>query len=147
RAGMAASESAVHRTIIAVDVEGFGDPSRTLPHQLRIRAALYEIVEEAFGAAAVPWERCYREDRGDAVLILVPPDIPKAPLVELVPTALARAVSARDNGTGRPIRLRMAVHAGEVATDEHGVTSTAVITMFRLLDAPALKQALSLSHG
>ncbi|WP_274383917.1 hypothetical protein [Saccharothrix deserti] len=29
----AGSGSALHRAIVVVDVEGFGDPRRTLPHQ------------------------------------------------------------------------------------------------------------------
>jgi hypothetical protein len=139
----------VHRTIIAVDIEGFGNPRRTTPHQLGTRAGLYRVVQEAFAAACVPWDRCRTEDRGDAVFILVPPDIPKAPLVEVVPEALAHAVRAHNHTSPQQqrVRLRMAVHAGEVAHDARGVTSTAVTTVFRLLDAPPLKQALAKSRG
>ena len=45
------------------------------------------------------------------------------------------------------IRLRMALHAGEVRYDEHGVTAAAVNLAFRLLDADALKAALASSPG
>lgn len=148
-AGTATPGPAVHRTIIAVDIEGFGAPERTLPHQLGARAALYKVVEEALHAAAVPWRQCHIEDRGDAIFILVPPDIPKGPLVEDAPDALARAARAHNHTshTSQRIRLRMAIHAGEVALDDHGVTSTSVNTTFRLLDAPSLKQALTDSPG
>lgn len=146
---MVGSGVAVHRTIITVDIEGFGNPSRTMPHQLGSRAGLYKVVQEAFAAAGVPWDRCRTEDRGDAVFILVPPDIPKAPLVEVVPEALTHAVRAHNHKSPQQqrVRLRMAVHAGEVAHDDHGVTSTAVTTIFRLLDAPPFKQALATSPG
>ncbi|MBB5959566.1 DNA-binding SARP family transcriptional activator/tetratricopeptide (TPR) repeat protein [Saccharothrix tamanrassetensis] len=146
---MAGSGRAVHRTIVVVDVEGFGDPSRTLPHQLGTRAGLYRVLAEALGTAGVRWEDCYHEDRGDSVFVLVPPDVPKAPVVEVVPEALARGLREH-NATGPPeqrTRLRMAVHAGEVAFDAHGVTSTALTTAFRLLDAAALRQALADSPG
>lgn len=63
------SGAAMHRTIIAVDIEGFGVPSRTMPHQLGARAGLYKVVEDAFDAACVPWDRCRTEDRGDAVFL------------------------------------------------------------------------------
>jgi hypothetical protein len=146
---MVNSGPAVHRTIIAVDIEGFGDPARTLPHQLGTRAGLYKVVEEALRAAGVPWEQCHIEDRGDAVFILVPPDIPKEPLVDVAPQTLARAVRAHNHTSHEQqrVRLRMAVHAGEVAFDDHGATSTAVTTTFRLLDAPPFKQALRDSSG
>jgi hypothetical protein len=45
------------------------------------------------------------------------------------------------------IRLRMAVHAGEINYDDHGVTDRSVNLAFRLLDAPALKVALAESSG
>ncbi|KOX34874.1 hypothetical protein ADK67_02560 [Saccharothrix sp. NRRL B-16348] len=146
---MEVSGPALHRAIVAVDVEGFGDPRRTLPHQLGTRAGLYRVVERAVRAAGVRWEDCYREDRGDSVFVLVPPQVPKGPLVEVVPGALAEAL--RDhNATSPPeqrARLRLVVHAGEVAFDGHGVTSTSLTTAFRLLDAPALRQALAESPG
>ncbi|UJW30424.1 tetratricopeptide repeat protein [Saccharothrix sp. AJ9571] len=140
---------AVHRTMVLVDVEGFGAPVRTLPHQLGTRAALYAVVGAALAAAGVPWDDCYHEDRGDSVFVLVPPEHPKAPLVEVLPEALARAVREHNNAgpDAARARLRLAVHAGEVAFDEHGVTSTALTTGFRLLDAAPLKKALADSPG
>ncbi|MBB5959776.1 DNA-binding SARP family transcriptional activator/tetratricopeptide (TPR) repeat protein [Saccharothrix tamanrassetensis] len=146
---MAASSSAVHRTIVVVGVEGFGDPHRTLPHQLGTREGLYRVVDRALRAVGVRWRDCYHEDRGDSVFVLVPPEVSKGPLVEVVPEALAR--SLREHNVTVPpeqhVRLRVAVHAGEVAFDDHGVTSTALTTAFRLLGAPALGQALAGSPG
>jgi DNA-binding SARP family transcriptional activator len=140
---------AVHRSILVVDVEGFGDRHRTNHDQLAVRAGLYRALQSAFSQAGVPWARCHREDRGDGVFMLVPPEVPKAVLVEPLPTALAAAI--RDhNGTckaGEQFRLRMALHAGEVNYDKHGVTSTAVNHTFRLSDAIAIKDALAGSPG
>ena len=45
------------------------------------------------------------------------------------------------------IRLRMALHAGEVRYDDHGVTAAAVNLAFRLVNASALKEALAGSPG
>ncbi|GAB2740592.1 hypothetical protein [Amycolatopsis magusensis] len=140
---------AVHRTMVLVDVERFSAPGRTLHHQLDTRAGLYAVVAEAMAAAGVPWEDCHHEDRGDGLFLLIPPEFPKAPLVEVLPEALARAVRGH-NGTSHDaarVRLRLAVHAGEVAFDQRGATSTALTDAFRLLDAAALKQALAGSPG
>ncbi|MFC5057131.1 hypothetical protein [Saccharothrix xinjiangensis] len=135
--------------IVVVDVEGFGDPRRTPPHQVGTRAAPYRAIVDALNAAGVPWEACYYEDRGDGVFILVPPEFAKAPLVEVFPCALVAALQGHNDTSAvmRRVRLRVVVHAGEVAFDRHGVTSTAVTTAFRLLDAPSVKTALADSCG
>ena len=79
---------AVHRTIVVVDVEGFGDRCRTNPHQVAVRDGLYGAMRDAFGHAGIPWDDCGREDRGDGVFVLVPAEVPKGLLVESLPSAL-----------------------------------------------------------
>ena len=83
---------AVHRTIVVVDVEGFGDQRRTNPHQLAVREGLYRAMREAFGRAGITWADCGHEDRGDGVFILVPAEVPKGLFVELLPSALVAAL-------------------------------------------------------
>jgi tetratricopeptide (TPR) repeat protein len=139
----------VHRTILVVDVEGFGDRRRTNPCQVVVRDGLYRVVRQALRAADIEWEDCHREDRGDGVFLLAPADVPKARFVESLLGALVQAL--RGHNSARPveerIRLRMVLHAGEVAYDDHGVTSAAINLAFRLLDAAALKAALAGSPG
>ena len=140
---------AVHRTIVVVDVEGFGDQRRTNPHQVAVRDGLYRAMRDAFGRAGIAWDDCGHEDRGDGVFVLVPAEVPKGLLVESLPSALVTALHAHNGAHPGPerIRLRMALHAGEVRYDEHGVTAAAVNLAFRLLDAGALKAALASSPG
>ena len=143
------SRHPVHRSIVVVDVEGFGDERRTNWHQIAVRAGLYRSVQEAFDHAGIPWADCDHEDRGDGVFVLVPPDVPKELLVESLPPALVTALD-RHNSTHQAleqIRLRMALHAGEINYDEHGTTAAAVNLAFRLSDADALKAALAASPG
>ena len=126
---------AVHRTILVVDVEGYGAPGRTTPDRLALRKGLYEALTRAFEDAGLPWPDCRSDDCGDGVFILAPAEIPKGPFVEFLPTALAVALH-RHNRAHEPaarIRLRMALHAGEVAYDDHGVTAPAINQTFRLL--------------
>ncbi|MEV0663677.1 tetratricopeptide repeat protein [Actinomadura luteofluorescens] len=136
---------AVHRTVLAVDVAGFGDRARTAVHQVTIRAGLYRALERAFAASGIPWADCYVEDRGDGAVLLAPPDIAKALFVQSLPDHLARAIREHNatHDQASRIRLRMALHAGEVRFDDHGVTGHAVNLTFRLLDAPAFKAALA----
>ena len=76
---------AVHRTIVVVDVEGFGDQCRTNADQVAVRAALYRAIRQAFGRAGIPWQECRHEDRGDGLFVLVPAEVPKGLLVERLP--------------------------------------------------------------
>ncbi|HVV18276.1 MAG TPA: tetratricopeptide repeat protein [Pseudonocardiaceae bacterium] len=137
--------AAVHRTILLLDVAGSGDLSRTNLNQIAVRDALYRLVSRAFQRSGIVWEECGHEDRGDGILVILPPDVPKVLLVELLPGELLSGVEAHNNASGAAerIRLRMALHAGEVHYDEHGVVGRSVNHAFRLLEAPDLKHALA----
>jgi tetratricopeptide (TPR) repeat protein len=146
---MVGQQPAVHRTILVVDVEGFGNERRSDEHRLVVRHGMYGALKQAFKRAGVEWGGCYYEDRGDGVLVLAPPDQPKAVFVESLPGELVIAL-AEHNGTHceqEQIRLRMALHAGEVYYDQHGVTAASVNLTFRLVEAPQLKAALAESSG
>ncbi|WP_309235892.1 tetratricopeptide repeat protein [Amycolatopsis sp. SID8362] len=114
-----------------------------------MRDGLDQIVRTAFAAAGLAWADCYHETSGDAVLALVPADTGKAAFVETVLPALV--VNLRIHNDKHPpaqrIRLRVALHAGEVGYDVHGVTSGSLTRAFRLCSAPALKAALASSPG
>jgi class 3 adenylate cyclase len=140
---------ATHRTIVVLDVEGFGARSRTNKNQLVVREGLKRAWQQAFRRAGIAWATCRVEDRGDGVFVLAPPDIPKALFVDVVPLELATAL--REHNTAHPpaeqIRVRMALHAGEVELDADGSTGAAIMLAFRLLSAQQLRDALSESPG
>jgi tetratricopeptide (TPR) repeat protein len=139
----------VHRAIMVVDVERFGDPARTNLHQLAVRDGLYKALMQAFRKSGMIWADCVNEDRGDGVLILVTPEVPKTRLVTSLPAALMVAVERHNAGCAVPerMRLRVALHAGEIYHDAHGVAGAAINHAFRLAEAPALKSALDVSPG
>jgi tetratricopeptide (TPR) repeat protein len=118
-------------------------------HQLVARAGLYAGLQRAFRTVGIRWSGCDHEDRGDGVFILVPAEVPKKLFVERVPYELIEAV--REHNATHPvperIRLRLALHAGEVNYDDHGATSTSVVQAFRLVDADPLRAALKASPG
>jgi tetratricopeptide (TPR) repeat protein len=139
----------VHRTIAVVDVEGFGDRRRTNRHQVAVRKGLYQIVADAFRKAGIPWDVSACQDRGDGIFVLLPPEVPKSLLAESLPSTLVAELNAYNTVHPRQeqIRLRMALHAGEINYDEYGVTAASVNLTFRLLDAEPLKAALAASSG
>jgi hypothetical protein len=135
----------VHHTIVTVDIAGFGDRSRTNMNQVRARRGMYAAMEDAFAAAGVRWDLCRHEDRGDGILILAPAHISKTLFVDYLPDALAEALTRhnRTHPVEERIRLRLALHAGEINYDEHGVTAASINLAFRLIDADALKMAFT----
>lgn len=146
---MKRSRPAVHRTVLVVDVEGYGDGRRTTPHRLAVRDGLYRALRQAFDQAGAPWADCCHQDIGDGLLVLVPAELPKSLFVESLPDALADALRRHNEThlTEERIRLRMALHAGEVVYDDHGMTSPAINLTFRLVAAHALRSALAGSPG
>jgi class 3 adenylate cyclase len=140
---------AVHRTIVVVDVEGFGDRRRTNLHQVAVRDGLYRVMAKAFADAGISWDECDCGDRGDGMLVLVPAEVPKGLLVESLPSAMVAELREHNSSHPSPeqIRLRMALHAGEVCYDEHGVTAASINLAFRLLEADPLRSALAESPG
>lgn len=132
----------VHRALIAVDIAGFGDQSRDDEIQLHVRESLYAILKESFMTSGIRWRRCHREDRGDGVLIIVPPHVPTSVLFDSVADRLVEGLRKHNRMTSEAARieLRMAIHLGHVRFDDWGVTGHAVVRLFRLLEAPDFKQ-------
>lgn len=139
----------IHHTIVTVDVVGFTD-GRTDGDRALLRAALYRMVTEALADSAVAVEARELQDRGDGILIVLLPEVPKRTVLEHFVLALEAGLRQHNDCASQRgrIRLRAAVEAGEVARDEHGgVIGAAVDAAFRLLDCPPLRQALVFSEA
>jgi hypothetical protein len=141
---MMSTMPAMHQAIFCVDIEGFGDRSRTDPDRVVMRAALYRFLAAAFTHSGVRWDGCYREDRGDGALVLVPASVPKDLLVGRVFDDFVAALDRHNRHARREgrFRARVVVHAGEIRRDDHGVVGSALNHAFRLLEADAAKSAL-----
>jgi hypothetical protein len=118
-------------------------------HQLGIRDGLHRAARAAFATAGVSWAECYHEDRGDGLFVLAPANVPKAVFVELLPHGFVTAVRVHNatHPEEQRVRLRLAIHAGEVHYDQHGVAGAALNLAFRLVDGKPLKAALASSPG
>jgi hypothetical protein len=135
---------AQHCVLFGCDVAGFTDDRRDDEVQLAVRAALYGLVSEAFDEAHLPWDECLHEDRGDGILVVIPARMPSATVVDPLLVHIHAGLRRHNRlaGDAADIRLRVAVHIGEVHRDPHGLAGVAVNHLFRLLDAPVLKGAL-----
>jgi hypothetical protein len=192
----------VHRSILAVDIEG--STKRTNPVKGELREQLYRLVERALFAAGInSKDHDPFTDRGDGVLILLRPsdELAKPLLLSRLIPALASLLAEYNSGISPPgvdqhfkdlleasslgtpaarrirgsttadvvedvrrrrlernplqsppiepvpfqpriLRVRAAIHAGEVHDDGRGFYGEDLDVAFRLLDAPALKDRL-----
>jgi len=136
----------VHRSIVAVDIEG--STRRTNPAKGKLRRVLYDLLDRALRAAGIG-SRHLEElaDRGDGVLILIRPydDVPKTVLLGRLIPALAALLAEHNATVVEPelrMRLRAVVHAGEVHDDGWGFYGDDIDVALRLLEAPTVKRVL-----
>ena len=138
-----------HRAIVALDIEQ--STRRPDPVKAELRRTMYELFDTALRSAGI--QRRHRDrfvDRGDGVLALIRPvhRAPKAILLNQAIPALSKLLADRNAGlprasrTQRMLRVRVVVHAGEVAYDANGCFGKALDVAFRLLDAARVKQTL-----
>lgn len=134
----------VHRTILVLDIVEFAHPQRTDPARLRLREELYELIHETLVAAGVDPEHAPGVDLGDGVMVLLDPQLAATRVVEVVVGRLGTSLASlnrRAPGNER-LRLRVAVHRGEVLMDAHGFVGAALIEASRLSNAAALREQL-----
>ena len=132
-----------------MDIAAFTDPRRDEHVQLYVREMLYRILERAFDGAGNPWRSCPHEDRGDGVVVVVPPVMPVDALADPLPERLYGLIRVHNRLSSEDarIQLRAAAHVGKVYHDRHGFAGDAASHLFRLLQAPGLKQRLTTSES
>ncbi|MFJ7211490.1 hypothetical protein [Amycolatopsis sp. NPDC098790] len=106
--------------------------------QLRARAILNESMNAAIRTIGLTRASPAVHHRGDGVLMVIPPTVSKADLLDLLLPRLARTIHAANaDPAGDRIRLRVAVHAGELIQDATGWFGTDLNLACRLVDAEA----------
>jgi CRP-like cAMP-binding protein len=129
-------------TVMFTDVVGFGAPYRTDRDRRIIRQESLAMMQTALGSL---WQSCIAEDRGDGLLIVAPPAITTARLMERLHRELPGELRLhnRTYSQSARIRLRLAVNVGPVTADPLGMSGEAIIRTARLVDAPVLKERMA----
>jgi hypothetical protein len=143
----------IHRSIVAVDIEG--STQRSNPIKGELREDVYRLTAGALDMAEIDDQYCDPFiDRGDGLLILLrhTDDFPRPFLLSRLMPALASLLIARNSGISpaekpRIMRLRAVVHAGDVHYDGKGPFGEDLDVAFRLLDAPRFKAFLKTAAG
>ncbi|WP_225849497.1 hypothetical protein [Streptomyces sp. HPF1205] len=136
------TSEALHHWILVLDVERYS--TRSDPVQRSLRTAMYDVFTTAFGQAGLNGHGVVTEDRGDGVLVLVPPTVSPVRLAGPFVRALDEGLreKAAYFGPRHALRLRLAMHQGLATRDEYGWSGDAVNTASRLVDAQPLRDVL-----
>ena len=134
-----------YRVMLAVDVAGSSGRGRAAAE--RIREVHRTAMRTALERSGVDWDLCVKTDLGDGLRVIAPADTPKAALLQAVVPELSMLLRqhnhAEGDGSNMQIRLRAALHAGEVGLEsEGGVHGRPLEILARLLDAEPLRAAL-----
>jgi class 3 adenylate cyclase len=129
--------------IVVVDIEGFGP--RTNPLQASLRQAMYDVVREACAEVRIEWDTTVALDRGDGIILLVPPAASTVTIagqfMRAVDAVLAEKAAIFSDA--HRMRFRVALHQGLCQQDETGWIGEAINTACRLVDAQPVRDALT----
>ncbi|MCP2245079.1 hypothetical protein [Lentzea aerocolonigenes] len=128
-----------YRTMVVVDVCGAGRDDLA---RARAEKAMERVVRRAFRAAGVGWWRVVVPDGGHGMVVLVPAKVSKVDLRDALIPALLRELRLH-NARNPPIRLRMAVCAGEVRRHRLRWLADDLSAAFRVLQADVACQDLA----
>lgn len=128
--------------IVVVDAVGYSRHGALT--NLEWRAGLRDITGTALRAASIPDELAHFNDRGDGYLAVIDGRVPvhtvAAEFIRQLRLALTGYNRTR-NSEGR-IRLRIALHLGQVLVDRTGLTGRPAVTAARLVDSPPVRAVL-----
>ncbi|MDT0270174.1 hypothetical protein RM844_28275 [Streptomyces sp. DSM 44915] len=133
-----------YHTILVVDIEGFG--RRRNPVQSWLRERLRQVLEDAFEAAGIDvLAGPPPVDRGDGMFWLLPATVPKEDVTGPFVDRLARGLRehAGTSSANGALRLRLALHGGEVGADGQGWVGADLNTACRMVDHQPLRDALA----
>ncbi|MCP2343158.1 cyclic nucleotide-binding domain-containing protein [Actinomadura rupiterrae] len=141
RAAGAASQMS---SIVFADIVGFS-AERTDAQRRRSRADMYQMLCRAMDQAQLPWEACYREDRGDGALIIVPPQFAPSAVLEGITVHLRQALHHHNltPTDGPRLRLRVAVHVGPVILDDTGAAGASIVYTARMMELAELRSQMA----
>lgn len=131
-------------TVVLTDVAGFAARNRTDEDRRIVRQAIFDMTRTALGTM---WDECVWEDRGDGLLMVIPPHIATTRVMEYLLNGLPLQLKRHNHISSDSVRiqLRVAVDVGPVVSDPMGMSGEAIILVARLQDTTKLKQAMGKS--
>jgi tetratricopeptide (TPR) repeat protein/class 3 adenylate cyclase len=133
-----------YRTIVAVDIERYGRLDRTDPLRVELRRRLIDWCAGLLAGSGAAPQQWVRQDTGDGWIVSVDPRVPRDLLLTTALAGLRRRLVAFNRGKpdAQQLRLRLALHAGEVLRDPDPLIGETTNHACRLLDSQILRACL-----
>lgn len=136
-AGSRPSPRTLRSSLLAFEIADFGD--RRCGHDVLVylHKRLYAVLESAFTEVGVRWSECFRQDRSDGALVIMPPTIPVGDVLDPLIARILSGLRRHNEFASDPakITLRMAMTTGTVHFDAYGVIGHDLTRLFDLLKA------------
>ncbi|MBS2962011.1 hypothetical protein KGA66_03055 [Actinocrinis puniceicyclus] len=132
---------ALHQLVVCADIERSGSIRDTA--RPAVREGLHSLFISSLTKVGVGPLLYHKEDRGDGVLVLVEPSVPKARLLGRWILEINEQLRELNQDRRRPVRLRLGLHCGEVRRDGAGVSGKAIDLTFRLTDSDVARETLA----
>jgi hypothetical protein len=133
-------------TVVATNVLGFGGLLRSADDRYIVHTAMVDMTRSALTGIG---EQCLFEDRGDGMLVVIPPAVPMPAVMERLTGTLPAALRRHNRvyNVCAQIQMSMAVDMGPVHSRDRGVTGKVLDRARQLLETPALTSAISNSRA
>lgn len=135
------------RLCVAVDAEGYG--RRDLAGQLRVQSRLVQVLDEVGDNVGLDRSWWDRQEQGDGELALMPAGTDAVELAPGIVRSLADSLDELNHDLVEQarLRLRLALHEGEVRRGASGYAGDAAVVVCRLRDSEELRAALRAAPG
>lgn len=133
-----------YRTLIGVDIEGYARDDRTDLIRVAFRRQLSSWCTELLAEAGAEPSLYHQHSTGDGYLFSIDPHVPRTSLLTSLVGGLRRQLVCANRGkpAARRLRVRVAVHGGDVLRDPVPLEGSATVLTCRLLDAEVLRACL-----
>lgn len=134
----------VHRSLVAVDMEAWA--GRSAPVAAEMQGAVDEALRVGLRSVGLNLAAVILQRSGDSRILALPAETPKDLITTTFLTGLEKAVRAwrsTVSPSAKPMRIRVALHSGEVLERNNEWAGPAVITLTDLVNATEGKLLLT----
>lgn len=133
-----------YRTLVGVDIEGYGRGDRTDILRVAFRRRLSTWCTDLLTRAGAKSSLYHQHSIGDGFLFSIDPHVPRSVLLPLLMSGLRHELADANHNEppARRMRLRFAMHGGDVLRDPVPLEGSATVLTCRLLDAEILQASL-----
>jgi hypothetical protein len=137
-----------YRTLVGVDIEGYARIDRTDLLRVAFRRQLSSWCADLLAEAGAVRDDYHQHSTGDGYLFSIDPRLPRTILLTGLIGGLRHRLLCFNRGKPAPkrMRVRLALHGGDVLRDPDPLEGSATVLTCRLLDAEILRACLRVTR-